>query len=220
MMKHNLLKSWRLAALAVLAGVMMIPGASMAQLPEEKAGLSLDFLGSIKQGIPWLQEELAARGLRGRYEIKDGRFHSDELDVLRYFNRIRAFANLDQARTGTYYSLKLVDDQGRSARCVTRHPRDYLPELGVLDFRRDEFPVDNAAAERFDPCLVAEGDTADFVKLDRETFRQTYFFENGELDINRFSSLSSDLLFIATAIDLGFLPFEGQLSGNLQIRTD
>ena len=207
--------------LAVLLSALLVtPGVSMAQTLDEPAVVALDFLDAIKQDVAWLEEELAPRGLRGRYRIEDGRLVTDDLDVLRYVNRIRAFAYLDRPRTFPYFSLTLADAGGNSVRCVTLYPRDFVPDLGVLGFRQEEFGVADADSDVYAPCRVTDSAYAEFADIERAEFRQEFFGRSGELDINRYARLSEDPSFVARAIDLGYYAFRSQFAGYLQIGLD
>jgi hypothetical protein len=209
----------RFAAALVALSVAM-PTLSAAQQLSEPASVDLGFLTVLDQDTPWLDAQLAERGLRGRYEIADGMLVTDDLDTLKYVSRIRAFANLDRPRIFSWYSLDLVDPAGNETRCVTLHPRDFLPELGVLDFQRDQFEVPDTGSDAFAECRVSGSGQGEYAELDRAQFRNRYFGEFGELNMSNYRALSTDPAFIAKAIDLGFHATRGSLTGYLQISLD
>ena len=207
-------------AFSVLLGTLE-QGALMAQLLDQPVTIQLDFLDSIKENADWLRKELVARGLSDRYDIADGSLTTSDREVVRYVNRIHSFVHLDAPSLQLpYFDLHLRDSNAGLFRCETIFPRSIVPELDVMDFRKTEFPAENADTTMLNKCRVTEGPDAAFVGLDRSAFRETYFDENGDLKIEFADELNTSPAFIAAAIDLGFFVYNGDLTGRLRIERD
>ena len=114
--------------------------------------------------------------------------------------------------------LPLADEKGATGTCVTRFPRDILPNLGALDFRLDQFTVPDLGAEDVRQCLVGGPSSQPYETMDRATFLSSFFDELGVLDIRNHDSLKNDPGFIKRAHDLGFFPYQGGYTGYLQLR--
>lgn len=195
--------------------------AAMAEAVSPPAVVQLDFLKLIKETPDWLAAELRSAGHAQGWKIADGKLSTGDLDVLRYVQRIKAFCYLDRSRSLPYFDLLLEDGSGERARCVTLYPRDLLPDLGVLDFRREVFRVASLDSEEVAACRVPDdaGDTP-YGGTDRQAFRQRFFGRSGELLMDSYERYDGDPGFIHHATTLGFYPFRAQFTGYLQITLD
>lgn len=202
---------------AVIAAQAMGPVRSET-LPQA-VSIPLEFVETIKESPDWLANELRQKALGNDWAIEGGNLVTANLEVIKYVNKIRAFLAMDGFDDeAAFFVLPLVDAKGASGTCVTRFPRDILPKLGVLDFNRDQYEVADLGAEDVRACLANGPSQQPYEGMDRTAFLSNYFVDGGLLDIHRHESLKNDPDFIKKAYDLGLYPYQGGLSGYLQVR--
>ncbi|HEV7251597.1 MAG TPA: hypothetical protein VGN97_00635 [Mesorhizobium sp.] len=184
----------------------------------EPASTSIDFVQSLKESPAWVEAELRAKGLIGPWTISGDQLYTNEMEVLRYVNRMRAFSQLDGSLERPWFVLPLVDANGQTGVCVTLHPRDVVPSLGMLDFRKDSFTVPDLAAENVRGCLADRASGQQWEALDRQAFQARYFKEKGFLNRETALGFGENPDFILRAFDLGFFPFRDSSSGQFRIQ--
>jgi hypothetical protein len=205
-----------LLALGLLAG---LPESVIAQSKEQPlatpVSISTEFLTWIGKDEAWLQQALADQGQSADVTLGKGIAEARTEAAAKAVNRIRGFAYF--AAPGLrppYFDLTVAEADGSTFRCVTLFPESVAPGIGPMDFNRATFPAAPAKPSILDLCRVKPAKGADFVSLDRTTFRERYFDQNGNLR-DEFSSLNSNPAFIAEAFDHGFFVLQGDLTGRL-----
>jgi hypothetical protein len=214
-----MLRWLKVALLATALSISLVPGGGAQTLDESRpmAAVPLDFLGWIGQNEDWLRAELTGQGLASGFEITQGRLESENVDVLRAVNRIRAFAHL--AARGLrlpYLDLPLAAADGSKIRCVTLFPRSIVPSISAADYKKPEFPAAGAEPTILDLCRVDGAKLAEYAGMDRRALRERFFDRNGDLK-SEFADLNSNPALVAAVVDKGFYAYQGDVTGRTRV---
>ena len=208
-----------LRALLALGLLVGLPESATGQSKERPlatpVSVSTEFLDWIGKDSAWLEKVLADQGQLIDVTLGKGLIEARTKAAAKAVNRIRGFAYF--AAPGLrppYYDLTVAEADGSTFRCVTLFPESVAPGIGAMDFTRPSFPAASAQPSILDLCRVEPATGADFGGLDRTTFRERYFDQNGNLR-DEFSSLNSNAAFIAEAFDHGFFVLPGDFTGRL-----
>ena len=216
-----------LTSLRAILTVGLLAGLAHSAIGQSKepplaipVSISTEFLNWVGKDAAWLEQVLADQGQLADVTLGNGLIEARTEAAAKAVNRIRGFAYF--AAPGLrppYYDLTVAGADGSSFRCITLFPDSVAPGIGPMDFTRDSFPAAAAKPSILDLCRVTPTKGAEFAGLDRATFRDRYFDQNGNLR-DDFSDLNSNAAFIAEAFDHGFFVLQGDLTGRLVLERE